>query len=268
MVDRALFLLTPRWLLLHALTVAAIVAMITLGSWQLGSFDQDQSGQETSASDSADVATTLPPPGQPLPADAVGAAVTATGHYNEAGTLLVPGRVLDGDDGWLVMTPLVTAEGIVPVVRGWVSTPDDPAVAAPEGQTVVQGTLYPPEEATTASAGATDIESGEVRALTTGEIYLSLPRPPGEIVPALLVAESETPTPQAEPVRVPAEMFQTDSEIARWRHLAYGAQWWIFAGAAVVFWGAFVRAGWRARKPPTEHPTERVDEHPAASPTA
>jgi cytochrome oxidase assembly protein ShyY1 len=36
--------------------------------------------------------------------------------------------------------------------------------------------------------------------------------------------------------------------VAAWRHLSYAWQWWLFGAAAIVFWVAFVRAGFRDRR--------------------
>lgn len=248
MAARGSFLLRPQWLALHVLTVAAIVGMVLLGSWQLSNFDDEP----TTAVEEQPPAG-LPAPGASLPRDRAGGSATTSGRYDDENSLLVPGRAVPGGDvGWLVMTPLLSAaDGVVPVVRGWVPDPDGPATAAPSGVVEVSGVVAAPETSQSAAVGPGGLGEGEVGYLGTQVLFLELPYPPSELVTALLVAESETPGPTVEPVRVPPADLAVEEEIGRWRHLAYGAQWWLFAGAAVVFWGAFVRAGWQANRPDT-----------------
>ena len=130
------FALAPRWLAWHATMVVTLVALIWLGSWQLDSYaEADRRQQAAAEREIAPVGEVLAP-GDRLPASAVGRRVTAVGRYDEANRLLVPGRRHGGGggdrDGYWVVAPLKTADGVLPVNRGWVASLDDPAIDAPQ----------------------------------------------------------------------------------------------------------------------------------------
>jgi cytochrome oxidase assembly protein ShyY1 len=266
--QRVKFLLTPRWLVLHALTVLAVVLMIALGTWQFDSLEGSGGRDVPVPGDSATgTPNGLPDPGESLPRAATGSSASAAGAYEDDDTLLVPGRAVEGTpSGWLVMTPLVvpptqagTNDMIVPVVRGWVADPGPPRApppaVAPAGIVEVTGTVAALETDQAATRGpSATLRNGEVAALTAQNLFLELPYDPAQLVAALLVAESESPVPADEPVRAQPSAVAVEGEVGRWRHLAYGAQWWLFAAAALVFWGAFVRAGWQGRTPAQSAP--------------
>lgn len=252
-----LWLLAPRWLLLHVAAVAAVVGALLLGQWQMRSYaEQEQRDRDTAAA-AALAADPVPvdeavPTGQALLASSLGTLTTATGRYDPEATLLLPGRELDGRDGYHVVTPLLDGAGVAtPVVRGWVATPDDPAADPPPGPVEVVGVVTGTEsDRDAASDPRQQLPDGQVPALTTPVLFTSYPYPPGQVRQALVVAVTEQPTPAATPERVPAlEAVSPPGGVSAWRHLSYAWQWWLFAAAAIVFWVAFVRAGVRDRRP-------------------
>ncbi|QAY71804.1 SURF1 family protein [Xylanimonas protaetiae] len=143
--------------LLVALAVAA--GCVQLGIWQWHRATERAAAAarvaEADAASSGPVGLgTLVAPQAPMPGDDVGRAVWVTGTFDDDAQLLVAGRALDGAVGYLVLTPLrVTDDGtggaswaglsgapVLPVVRGWVASPDDaPGLAAPHGEVRVTG---------------------------------------------------------------------------------------------------------------------------------
>src|SRR5690349_9576284 len=120
--------------------------MAFLGQWQLhrarerGAQAEEREHQRTKPLAEVLVAR------QSFPGRAEGARVEARGTWDGARQLLVAGRTLGGRTGFWVLTPLKLADGSgVGVVRGWVATADDAAVAAPSGAVTVTGRLEPTE---------------------------------------------------------------------------------------------------------------------------
>ncbi len=247
------FLLTPRWLALHVATIAAIAGTLVLGSWQMRAYSEQDERERVAATNLAADAPTAPievvvPVGQALQVDAVSRPVTASGTYDGSQTLLLPGRELDDRLGWHVVTPLVDEDGrVTPVLRGWVADPADPAVAAPSGEVAIRGSVQALETDRDAAVDPSlALADGELAALTSVALFRTYPYPPSIVRQVQVVLLEEQPTSAAAPALVPvADAAPRQVGVSAWRHLSYAWQWWLFAAAAVVFWGAFVRAGIR-----------------------
>ncbi len=250
-----LWLLAPRWLLLHALTVAAVAAAVLLGQWQMQSYAQQQQRDRAASAAAALTADPTPvddlvPSGQPLLQASLGVLASADGEYDASATLLLPGRTLEGRTGYYVVTPLVDDAGVAtPVLRGWVERPDAAAVQPPAGPVTVIGVVSATESEDDATVGPREsLPAGQVPALTTPVLFTSYPFPPADVRQALVVAARESPEPAPAPERVPVTLASSDTGVvSAWRHLSYASQWWLFAAAAIGFWVAFVRAGARER---------------------
>lgn len=250
------FLLTPRWLALHVATIAAIAGTLLLGSWQMRAYAEQEERDRVAAANLAEDAPTAPideiaPAGQGLTVDAVSRPATVSGRYDPPATLLLPGRELDGRAGWYVVTPLVSDDQTVtPVLRGWVADRFDPAVEPPAGGVDVTGSV----QALETDADAAPVQPGalapdEVAALTSVALFRTYPYPPATVRQMLLVLTDEDPSAGVAPERVPvAEAAASPVGVSAWRHLSYAWQWWLFAAAAVAFWVAFVRSGYRDEK--------------------
>ena len=247
------FLLAPRWLALHAATVAAIAGTLILGSWQMRAYvEQEEREQTAAANQAADAPTAsledVVPVGQALPVDAVGRPVTTEGAYDAARTVLLPGRELAGDLGYTIVTPLVAPDGTVtPVLRGWVADVDSPRVPPPPGEVSLRGVVQPLEVDADAAVDPTvPLPPGQLPALTSVAVFRTYPYPPETIRQAQVVVSEEQPAQVAAPTRVPVdEAAPRPVGVSAWRHLSYAWQWWLFAVAAVAFWAAFVRSGIR-----------------------
>jgi cytochrome oxidase assembly protein ShyY1 len=241
------FALAPRWLAWHALLIAALVAFIWLGSWQLDSYAETDRRQHAAADQETAPVSEVLAPGDRLPASAVGRTVTAVGRYDEANRLLVPGRRHGDRDGYWVVTPLTTADGVLPVNRGWVATPDDPAVEAPATEVTVTGVVQPSETQNDSEVDPlADLPDGQIAYLATVQLLDALPYSPDELYDGYVAMRSEQPGASITPE--PVEARGVDGGVGKWRNLGYGLQWWFFAGAAVFFWWSVIRRSLRERR--------------------
>jgi cytochrome oxidase assembly protein ShyY1 len=238
--------LQPRWLALLALVLVVCVAFGWLGSWQLGV------ARDKGARQAAREVTALPPAPlddvllaqQPFPTPADGRAVVATGTYDPARQVLVAERLQHGRSGWWVVAALRTTSGAwLPVVRGWVPSPDDDAADpthAPSGVVEVTGVLQPDDAPVD---GAAALPTAQLAALDAAELVNRWGSP---IYNGYLVAAEEQPAGTgAQPERVTPPKPQPHG--IAWRNAAYAFQWWVFAGFALVLWWKMVRQDQRDR---------------------
>lgn len=151
-----------RWLgfTLFAAVMVGLCVVLANWQWQRYQLRQDQNAQLDAAlaAPAAPISQVLTPsaadaPVQPLPADLAWRSVSAVGQFDVAGQVAVRRRPLDGRNGFWIVTPLRTPDGVVLVNRGWVgadgsdarATPTVPA--PPVGQVSVTGRLRPTEPA-------------------------------------------------------------------------------------------------------------------------
>jgi cytochrome oxidase assembly protein ShyY1 len=233
----ARFLLQPRWLAWHAALVVVLVSFTMLGVWQLDSFEHHA---RPAAGRAAVPIDSLARPGGRLTDGDVARRVTAEGQYDAARQLLVPGREQDGREGYLVVTPLRTATGAVAVLRGWVPSATSRAVIPPADQVRVAGRLQVSEARDASRVDPlVPLPAGQIAYVSSVGLLDEWPYSPDELVDGYVVASDETPRPAAAPVRVDAHT--PAGGVSRWRNLAYALQWWLFAGAAIFFWGSVIR---------------------------
>ena len=234
-------LLAPRWLALHVLLVAVVATCATLGWWQFEAYQRDRADAVRTVTIGAPVPLReAAAPGQALGIDDP-VAVRTTGTYDRDGQLVVPERRLGGRTGFLVVTPLRTTEGgVVPVLRGWIPSPDSAAAAVPTGSVQVVGLLQPNESDAGRRSDASTAAGKEVSAVSTAELLRRLPYSPAELYDGHLLLTAQTPPAAAAPEPVPPR--EREAGILRgWRNLSYAAQWWIFGLLAVAWWGTAVR---------------------------
>ncbi|MGL5859430.1 MAG: SURF1 family protein [Angustibacter sp.] len=238
--------LQPRWLSLLALVFVVCVGFGWLGAWQLG-VAQDrataQARERAASSPTAPLAQVLSPQrGFPTEADA--RSVVASGRYDPSRQVLVGGRLQQGRPGWWVVAALRTDTGAwLPVVRGWVPAPQDPAASAsrtPAGAVRVTGVLQPDEAP---PSDPVTLTGDQVASLDAAELAGRWGTP---IYNGFLVTTVELDDTGAavgagapQPVRVPPPGPQPSG--LNWRNAAYAVQWWVFAGFAVLLWWRMVR---------------------------
>jgi cytochrome oxidase assembly protein ShyY1 len=242
------FLLGPRWLLWHAALVVVLIAFTLLGLWQLDHFEHHARSRADRPVAAIDAVTH---PGGRLANDDVARRIKAIGTYDDARTRLVPGREHDGRTGFLVVTPLRTASGVVPVVRGWVASRNSAAAIAPDGQVTLTGRLQGSESSDQSSVDpAAALPDNEVAYVATFALLENWPYSPRSVYDGYVVATNETPAGAATPARVEAQ--QPSGGVGRWRNLAYALNWWLFGVAALFFWGSVIR------RAVTEQRTDRL----------
>lgn len=241
--------LLPRWWAWHLALAAVLVAFGWLGWWQLASFEAAAPGPRAApAVAELDGVTS---PGGRLDVPDVGRRVRAEGRWEAAGQVLVPDRERDGRVGTLVVTALRTPTGVLPVVRGWVPVTGE-APAPPAGSVTVTGVLQRSETEADATALPGTLADGEIPYVATVTVLDALPYRAGELYDGFVVLRGQQPPDPRAPLTVGPAQRSSDGGggVARWRNLAYGLQWWLFAGAAVVFWGSVLRRAARPAAPP------------------
>lgn len=235
----------PRWVGLFAIVAAVMFTFGVLGLWQLnvardkGRADQVRAAPTRAVADLASVLT----PHDPFPGDGTGRRITTRGRYDGSGQVLVTPRLLRGEPGYWVVTPLVVRStgARIAVVRGFVT---DPAQAiAPDGGTevTVSGALAQGESSAGDGAHAGPaLAGGQLAAL---DLSLLVNRWPGSLYNAFVFATAEAPdlTSVASPAveRVPPPELVSGG--ISWRNAGYALQWWVFALFAGYMWWRMVR---------------------------
>ncbi len=254
--------LAPRWLAWHGALVLVLVAFTLLGRWQLDSFESSGRTRGSEAAAAPVPLASVSRPGGRLDGDVVGRRVTVSGGYDAAHQLLVPQRRLGGRTGFLVVTPLRTQDGVVPVNRGWVASALAPGLRPTSGRVTVVGVVAPSESEADARVDPVGrLPPGQVPYLSTVQVLASLRYPPAELYDGYVLLSAQRPVANAAPQVVGSPSRR--GGVAPWRNLAYALQWWLFAGAAVVFWWLVLRRDARDRAtaagyPPTEKASSRA----------
>jgi cytochrome oxidase assembly protein ShyY1 len=234
------FLRRPRWLALGFVVLIIIPSFFLLSRWQLSRLDDRRALNALVTGNSSAAAV---PVDELMQAGADPASVgdeqrwrpvTATGVYDMAGQVLVRKRPLDGQNGFWVVTPLVTASGAVLAVnRGWIKAEggagDVQAVPpAPSGTVSILGRVKPSEQAPAEQPA--DLPAGQVTDLAVGLVAGSSPVYPGYVE---LVSSDPEQAPGLTPIPLP--------ELSDGPHLSYAVQWIFFAIVAVVGFVVLIR---------------------------
>jgi cytochrome oxidase assembly protein ShyY1 len=238
-----LTLITPRWIVLHIVTAVVVVVFVALGWWQLGVY-RDSNAREQLRELPAVSLTELAAPGRPL-GPAADRAVVATGAYLTDANLLVPARVYEGVLGSYTVGLLQTSEGTLPVLRGWLAEPDDSAGDVPTGQVTVTGHLLPPETSDDATDPGAPLPHGQIGFIAPEPVSAATGIDQPELYHGYLLLTEESPRPAVVPERLELSVVEPIRNVGPLQNLSYWALWWIFAGAAVVFWFSSARAAVR-----------------------
>jgi cytochrome oxidase assembly protein ShyY1 len=241
--------LRPRWLALLLLVLVAASGMAWLGQWQLNRA-REHGRQPVERAELAQQRATPKPLEQVLtarqtfPKDAVNTRVTATGHWDFARRLLITDRSLNGRTGYWVLVPLRLADGsALPVVRGWVASPSDPAAAgaAPRGGTgagtvEVVGLLQPSEPPLQRAPGqGSGLAADQLDRIAVTDLVNRWPYP---LITGFVVQQSQSPATGPAPAPVPPPVVQSGLNL---QNLVDALQWWLFAAIGFFFWWRLVR---------------------------
>ncbi|GAB6901317.1 SURF1 family protein [Kineosporia succinea] len=253
--------LKPRWLALLVVMLLAATLMAKLGEWQLERAREH--GESAEQAEQAQKSEKTVPLNSVLQAsetfqrDAVNTKVTASGTWGSDDQLLVPDRELDGKTGFWVLTPLLTDDGTVPVVRGWVATAAE-ATAPDSTRTVeITGLLQPGEPPVVRRPGETSgLPEGQIDRVAVAQLAALWPQP---MITGFVVLDTQTPADANAPLTVPPP---TSDGNLDWGNLSYAIQWWAFAVIALLFWYRLVRDDHRGllSKDDDENDDENDDE--------
>lgn len=234
------FLLTPRWWGINVFVLLAIPFCVFMGSWQLSRFearvDEHRSAEAHAESARTEAARPL---AELLPVDKAtsGRQTTATGRYGKQ--LLVPGRQLDGRDGYYVLTLLRTDAGkALPVVRGWLPGSADSAraPAPPAGRVTVTGALQasetPGDNGVSAQGG---LPAGQTAAISAASLVNVVPY---DLYDAWITLDTADPGMTAVPAAAAAD---TGLDLKAFQNLGYTGEWFVFAGFVVFMWFRLLR---------------------------
>ncbi|MCX5195998.1 SURF1 family protein [Streptomyces sp. NBC_00249] len=227
------FLLTPRWWGINVFVALAIPFCLFMGTWQLGRFeDRVGSHREAGAERPADRAAA--PLDSLLPVDTTtsGRLASTAGEYGQQ--LLVPERDLDNKPGFYVLTLLRTDTGkTLPVVRGWLPGPADPAKAPapPAGRVEVAGALQASENSGTkgvhAQGGLPQGQLGVIGAAT----LVNLVQEP--LYDAWLTVQTPADGMTPVPAKAPNN---TGLDLKAFQNLGYTGEWFVFVAFVLFMW--------------------------------
>ncbi|MGW2424365.1 SURF1 family protein [Streptomyces sp. NPDC001709] len=234
------FLLTPRWWGINVFVLLAIPFCVFMGSWQLSRFEgrvqEHRTATEQAASDQHETARPL---ASMLPVDKAtsGRRATARGQYGKQ--LLVPGRQLDGKNGFYVLTLLRTDSGkALPVVRGWLPGKADAAKAPapPSGEVTVTGALQasetPGDSGVSAQGG---LPAGQTAAISSASLVNLVPY---RVYDAWVTLDKADAGMKAVPATAPDG---TGLDLKAFQNLGYTGEWFVFAGFVVFMWFRLLR---------------------------
>lgn len=224
--------------------IALVTTFIELSLWQWHRHESREvhNAEVTSAltAQPVPIAQLLPTTAAPLATTDIWRRVQAVGTYDTSHQILVRYRSNGDDNGFEVLTPLVTDAGTVWVGRGWIplagkGANDLPEVPAPPAGTVtVEGYLRASESTDKKVLPAT----GQVRTITLPAINAWYGKP---AFGAYLSRTAETP-PAPTDADGPAQPQVLDTEdLSSGPHVAYAIQWALFAGIGVFGWAKLIR---------------------------
>ncbi|MEU1849617.1 SURF1 family protein [Streptomyces sp. NPDC019990] len=234
------FLLTPRWWGINVFVLLSIPFCIFMGSWQLGRFEdrvQDHRNATEQVSAARDEAPRPLAELLPVTKATSGKQVTATGRYVKQ--LLVPGRELDGRQGFYVLALLRTGSGeALPVVRGWLPGAADAnrAPAPPSGEVTVTGALQasetPGDNGVSAQGG---LPSGQTAAISAASLVNLVPY---DVYDAWVTLARGDSGMKAVPASAPPD---TGLDLKAFQNLGYTAEWFAFVGFVIFMWFRLLR---------------------------
>jgi cytochrome oxidase assembly protein ShyY1 len=255
------FLLTPRWLGGHFFAIAAVAFCVFMGTWQLSRFEDriDTHGAARESSSPAarsaakaravPLAAVLPKLSSQVTTGTTGTVVSATGRYDAARQLLVPGRSIgdsgdsggdSGDKEGCYVLDLLRVDGgaALPVVRGWLpgSASSVTAPAPPSGEITVTGYLQAPETPDTDGVDTSGgLPSGQLGMISAASLVNLVPY---DVYSAWISATPATAPMRAVPYAAPAG---SGLDLKAFQNLGYTGEWFVFAGFVVFMWFRLVR---------------------------
>ena len=214
-----------RYAMIAAAMFVLAMGCVAAGTWQIFRFEQSVHDNRalTGNAHAATVALSpsLVPLGGPAPGrDAIRfRTVTVTGSYL-ADVTVASGKIVNGDGGSYIVSPLRTADGIIAVERGFLAADRSghlpPVPAAPAGTVTLTGRLDTFNSGDAASASAQARQSGVP--LYPAVLKLAASQPGGDGLVTLPKPDLDNPAGGAYSAQ----------------HFAYVVQWYVFALIALA----------------------------------
>lgn len=233
------FLRSPRWIA-GLIVVATVVAVFgALGNWQLTRHREVRLDNEIFSTrleaEPIDLTTMLASAGPSIDSLEYRRAIT-TGTFEPAEEVLVRNQVNNGTAGFHVVTPLRFDGGTILINRGWVplelDTPPIEAAPPPPGQVEVELLIRASQPIPRFGRVEPEGELDVVNRIDLERLDSQF----AQLAPAwgqLIDSGDETRL----PVALDTPAFDDDGP-----HLAYAAQWFVFATIAVVGSGFLIRS--------------------------
>lgn len=261
----------PRYLGLFALMVLVAALCGLAGSWQVARLhwkhDANQHLRTDNRDRPVDVAAALGPVSAPT---STGRAeqfrhVTATGSYLTANQTLLRNQSVDGDVGYLVLTPLKTRDGVLLVARGFLAqtgaATTSPPVQPPPAGTVTITARLQPADAKADQYGR--LPAGQVDSVNPVEQASRLGAPVWNGYAELLAGQPGTAGLTALP---DPDMSNPAGGAEEPQHAAYVVQWYLFGLLALC--APFVMAAAERRRDADQEADEEADATEPDQPSA
>lgn len=248
--------LTPKWWgsLLLALALATI--FVLLSQWQVNRAQERDEVIGSQGTEQVREFNDVMTAGEPLPSTTINQRVRLSGRFVPEQQVIVPGRLLEGKEGYWVVTMFLPDDArsaapeipskpgqaaeedlpvVVPVVRGWAADADTArASRVSEKPTTLEARIGPVE----APAPSEGLAEGEASTVSTAELvnrwdvrsYSGVVFPSG--TGSELYAEGVTTFP-------PPKMEQEEG--LNWQSVVYAIEWIVFAAFALYIWWRLLR---------------------------
>ena len=231
-----------RWTLLIVFVAVLGVVFINLGQWQLDRLSQRQTrNAATVANEKNPVRPVAEVFNHPIKDGDQWQRVEAHGAFDADHQFIARYRSAGDVDGYEVITPLRTENGVVLVDRGLLPLPSGTKIptaapAPPAGEVTLVGHVRRDEQG---RRGAVTPVGRQVRLINSEAIAAALPYPIKNGYIGLLTV---TPAQQGDfrPIPLP--------EISDGPHFWYAVQWFMFTGIGVAGIVVFIRGDLRARR--------------------
>ena len=242
-----------RGVLLGTVAVLIVAAVcVRLGIWQLSRLNEKRARNDALIARSEQPSVRINAFSTDT-AELIFRRADALGRYDDARSIVLPGRAFQGTPGVHLLTPLRLEGGpAVLVLRGFVPSADaatiDAAAFADTAAIHADGVLlpFPNETNSIAPRGAVAADSFR-RVWYTIDAEALRAQFPYELLPFLLQLRPEVRTdrsPRSYPLRLPVPAPDEGP------HLGYAVQWFSFAGIALIGWMVLLlrRPSGRARE--------------------
>ena len=264
--------LRPRSLAFLAVALLVAALFVVLSMWQLNASLQSSTVVDP-AKDRVSALRDVVSPGEATTAQQADHVVSTVGRYVPDSTVLVPGRLQDGNPGYWVVTELAIPDSrqrwdaadsdvSIAVARGWVASADR-VPRAPSGEIRVIGRLLPtdsPLPSENAPAGqVASVASSQLSNLWDAPLYSGYvaafsENPAAEPAPVsregTLAASAGLMGEGLEPLQIQQQPADTSVHAL---NLFYAIEWVVFAGFAFFMWWRFVRDEYLRRQDPEKY---------------